>query len=163
MRGILYVPLVYVAMPSFLQNSIFAVFDDEQTGTVSLTNLMAFAELPIWAPAMAGCEDASAEDIFNTVQEVIDEYDEDGDGELNEEEFCMALTGYFGEVVFLFFDTDRTGTVTFKNLKDAQSASPGLFLPDTSDEDIQSFIEIYDEDGDGGLDTEEFAAFMRGG
>ena len=143
-------------MPFFLQDSIFAVFDDDQTGKVSVTNIKAvFLEAGV-----PGLTDATDDDYKVAW---IDDYDEDGDGELNEEEFRMALTGPLGDAVFLFLDTDQTGTVTFKNLKDAQSESPEQFMPDASDEDIQRFIGEYDKDGDGGLDTEEFAAACAGG
>ena len=143
-------------MPFFLQDSIFAVFDDDQTGRVSVTNIKAvFLEAGV-----PGLTDATDDDYKVAW---IDDYDKDGDGELNDEEFRMALTGPLGDAVFLFLDTDQTGTVTFKNLKDAQSESPEQFMPDASDEDIQRFIGEYDKDGDGGLDTEEFAAACAGG
>ena len=57
----------------------FRLFDDDETGTISLKNLRRVAkELG---------EQMSEEEL----QEMIDEADRDGDGEINEEEFLRIM------------------------------------------------------------------------
>jgi len=140
-----------------LQDAIFAVFDVDQTGKVSFANMKAIfldAELP-------GLDDTP--ECNDAIQGVIDEFDADGDGELNVEEFRMALNGYLGDAVFMFLHQGKHMNVTFQDLKDAQTECPEQFLPDASDEDIQNVIAEYDKDGDGELNAVEFAAACAGG
>uniref|UniRef100_A0A672R391 Centrin-3 n=1 Tax=Sinocyclocheilus grahami TaxID=75366 RepID=A0A672R391_SINGR len=59
----------------------FKLFDDDETGKISLRNLRRVArELG---------EDMSDEDL----RAMIDEFDADGDGEINQEEFISIMTG----------------------------------------------------------------------
>ncbi|KTG03242.1 hypothetical protein cypCar_00004629 [Cyprinus carpio] len=59
----------------------FKLFDDDETGKISLRNLRRVArELG---------EDMSDEDL----RAMIDEFDTDGDGEINQEEFISIMTG----------------------------------------------------------------------
>ncbi|KAI2660292.1 Centrin-3 [Labeo rohita] len=59
----------------------FKLFDDDETGKISLRNLRRVArELG---------EDMSDEDL----RAMIDEFDTDGDGEINQDEFISIMTG----------------------------------------------------------------------
>ncbi|XP_015265712.1 PREDICTED: caltractin-like [Gekko japonicus] len=58
---------------------------------------------------------------------------------------------------FQLFDTDGTGKISLKNLKNAISE----LGEDISDEELQEMIEEADRDGDGEVDQQEFLRIMK--
>merc|ERR1719253_611245 len=81
------------------------------------------------------------------------------------DEFCELLGSKMGEKnsreeinkIFNLFDDDRTGKISFKNLKRV-----ALELGESlTDEELQEMIDEADRDGDGLINSEEFYRVMR--
>lgn len=99
------------------------------------------------------------------VQEMIHEVDEEGKGAINFNEFLKVMAQKLQvdndeeeDIIeaFKVFDLDRNGFVTVEEMK-AVLSSFGLSLPRNEIEDM--FVTV-DEDKDGQLNFEEFAALM---
>merc|ERR1711924_207373 len=86
---------------------VFKLFDDDSTGKISFKNLKRMGkELG---------ENMTEEEL----QDMIDQADRDGDGEINPDEFYRIMKDTKEEIlkVFKLFDDDSTGKISFKNLK----------------------------------------------
>merc|ERR1712167_31440 len=127
-------------MQASLSNIAFMLFDDDQTGLVSFKNIKRFLS-----------EDMSDEGI----QELVDEGDRDGDGELNMDEWKGLLNSNqdFRMKIFMMFDDDQTGQISFKNIKRIVQEAGGSF----DDDAIQGALDDADRDGDGEISVDEFA------
>merc|ERR1739844_462009 len=93
------------------------------------------------------------------LQEIVDEVDEDGSGELEFEEFCILSAKFLIEEdeeslkeelkeAFRIYDKEGNGYITTQVLKELHSR--------LSEEDIIGIVEEVDEDGSGTLDFDEF-------
>eukprot|EP00420_Gonyaulax_spinifera_P010636 CAMPEP_0197942536 /NCGR_PEP_ID=MMETSP1439-20131203/124461_1 /TAXON_ID=66791 /ORGANISM="Gonyaulax spinifera, Strain CCMP409" /LENGTH=299 /DNA_ID=CAMNT_0043565793 /DNA_START=68 /DNA_END=969 /DNA_ORIENTATION=- len=120
----------------------FRLFDDDETGKISFKNLKRVAK------------ELGERMTDEELQEMVDEADRDGDGEVNEEEFLriMKKTNLF----FDLFDTDGSGEIDSKELKVAMRALG--FEP--KKEEIQKMISDVDDDGSGTIGYEEFLKMM---
>mmetsp|Transcript_74044 Transcript_74044/g.160128 ORF Transcript_74044/g.160128 Transcript_74044/m.160128 type:complete len:102 (+) Transcript_74044:220-525(+) len=95
---------------------------------------------------------------------MISDLDRDGSGSIEFEEFLDMMTARMSdkdtrqdiEKVFRLFDDDKTGKVTFNNLKRvAKELGENM-----SDEDLMEMIDRADTDGDHAVSFEEFYAIM---
>ena len=59
--------------------------------------------------------------------------------------------------VFRLFDKDKTGWISFKNLKQVSRD----FWVNMTDEEIQEIIDEADKDGDGEINEDEFFRIMK--
>lgn len=103
------------------------------------------------------------------LQEIINEVDEDGSGELEFEEFCILAARFLIEEdeeqmrkelkeAFRFYDKDGVGYLTIDTLK-------GILLelePNLDNEQLMEIVEEVDEDGSGTIDFDEFMNMMMG-
>eukprot|EP00499_Haloplacidia_sp_CaronLabIsolate_P007069 CAMPEP_0196781380 /NCGR_PEP_ID=MMETSP1104-20130614/9620_1 /TAXON_ID=33652 /ORGANISM="Cafeteria sp., Strain Caron Lab Isolate" /LENGTH=187 /DNA_ID=CAMNT_0042151609 /DNA_START=22 /DNA_END=585 /DNA_ORIENTATION=+ len=131
----------------------FNLFDTDGNGAIDARELKA-------AMRALGFQVKKAE-----IRKMIADIDKDESGTIDFEEFVEMMTGKMGErdsreeimKVFELFDEDRTGKITFRNLKKvAQELGENL-----TDEEIQEMIDEADRDGDGMIDPEEFYRVMR--
>merc|ERR1719341_987985 len=99
------------------------------------------------------------------LQEIVDEVDEDGSGELEFEEFCILSAKFLIEEdeeslkeelkeAFRIYDKEGNGYITTQVLKE--------LLSRLSEEDILGIVDEVDEDGSGTLDFDEFMDMMGG-
>jgi Ca2+-binding EF-hand superfamily protein len=95
---------------------------------------------------------------------MISDLDKDGSGQIEFEEFLDLMTARMSdkdtrsdiEKVFRLFDDDKTGKITFNNLKRvAKELGENM-----SDEDLMEMIDRADTDGDHAVNFEEFFAIM---
>ena len=106
--------------------------------------------------------DTSGEELKEILRTVLLKSPED---HINFEEFCELMNIKFGETssreeiakVFRLFDTDGTGSISFKNLKNVC-----LELNERlTDEEIQGLISECDRSGDGCISFDEFFRVMQ--
>jgi len=99
------------------------------------------------------------------LKKMVADIDNDGNGNIEFNEFLGMMTGKMGEKdsredierVFKLFDDDNTTKITFKNL-----ASVAEELGDTiDDEEMQDMINQADRDGDGAINMDEFFRIMK--
>jgi len=103
------------------------------------------------------------------LQDIIEEVDEDGSGELEFEEFCILAARFLIEEdeeqmrkelkeAFRFYDKEGLGYLTIDTLK-------GILLelePTLPDSQLMEIVEEVDEDGSGTIDFDEFMGMMMG-
>merc|ERR1712072_1034843 len=118
----------------------FDLFDTDGSGSID-TN-----ELKVAMKALG--MDAKSEEI----RKLINDIDSDGDGTIDFDEFLAMMTAR------KLFDDDKTGTVSFKNLKRVcQELGENM-----TDDELKEMMDWADKDGDGVLNEDEFInAVMR--
>jgi len=103
------------------------------------------------------------------LQDIIQEVDEDGSGELEFEEFCILAARFLIEEdeeqmkrelkeAFRFYDREGLGYLTIETLK-------GILLelePNLGEDQLMEIVEEVDEDGSGTIDFDEFMEMMMG-
>jgi len=103
------------------------------------------------------------------LQEIVDEVDEDGSGELEFEEFCILSAKFLIEEdeeslkeelkeAFRIYDKEGNGYITTQVLKEILRELDNRL----SEEDIEGIVDEVDEDGSGTLDFDEFQEMMTG-
>merc|ERR1712139_609129 len=121
----------------------FDIFDTDGSGSID-TN-----ELKVAMKALG--MDAKSEEI----RKLINDIDSDGDGTIDFDEFLAMMTARKqGEdtredllKVFKLFDDDKTGTISFKNLKRVcQELGENM-----TDDELKEMMDWADKDGDGVL------------
>uniref|UniRef100_A0A8C4QGY1 Centrin, EF-hand protein, 2 n=1 Tax=Eptatretus burgeri TaxID=7764 RepID=A0A8C4QGY1_EPTBU len=99
------------------------------------------------------------------IKKMISEFDKDGSGKINFNDFVAMMTQKMTEKdsreeilkAFRLFDDDSTGKISFKNLKRvAKELGENL-----TDEELQEMIDEADRDGDGEVNEEEFLRIMK--
>ncbi|EZG70002.1 centrin, caltractin [Gregarina niphandrodes] len=130
----------------------FNLFDTNGSGTVDPRELKA-------AMQSLGFESKNPT-IFN----VIADLEKRSSGAIDFEEFLDGITSKLGDreskegirKIFMLFDDDRTGSISFKNLKRvAQELGETM-----TDEELKEMIERADSNGDGEISFEDFYAIM---
>jgi len=131
----------------------FNLFDTDHSGTIDIRELKA-------AMRALGFEMKKEE-----VKKLLADLDKDGNSQINLDEFTQMMTGKMSsrdsaeeiQKVFQLFDEDKTGFITFKNLKKVcQELGENL-----TDQDIQEMIDEADRDNDGQISQEEFFRIMK--
>eukprot|EP00040_Diaphanoeca_grandis_P005319 m.32331 g.32331 ORF g.32331 m.32331 type:complete len:164 (-) comp16625_c2_seq1:83-574(-) len=131
----------------------FDLFDTDGSGSID------GKELKVAMRAL-GFEPKS-EDIKKYIAEV----DKDGDGTIDYTEFLKMMTEKMAEKdtkeeilkAFSLFDDDKTGKISFKNLKRvARELGEKL-----TDEELQEMIDEADRDNDGEVNQDEFMRIMK--
>jgi len=96
---------------------------------------------------------------------MISDIDNDGNGDIDFNEFLDMMTGKMGEKdtrediekVFKLFDDDSTGKISLRNLRRvAQELGENI-----DDEELQDMINQADRDGDGEINIDEFYRIMK--
>lgn len=99
------------------------------------------------------------------IKKVISEIDRENTGKIEFEDFSYVMARKIAEKganeeilkAFELFDDDKTGKISFVNLKRvAKELGENL-----SDEDLQEMINEADRDGDGQVNKEEFLRIMK--
>uniref|UniRef100_A0A7S4Q1H4 EF-hand domain-containing protein n=1 Tax=Alexandrium monilatum TaxID=311494 RepID=A0A7S4Q1H4_9DINO len=99
------------------------------------------------------------------IEKMIADVDDDGSGEIEFEEFLKMMTIKMLNQdpkeemtkIFNFFDEEKTGTITFQNLRKV-ATDAGIQLTDSQ---IQSMIDEADRDADGKVNQEEFFRILK--
>lgn len=100
------------------------------------------------------------------VLKILKDYDRDGKGKLTFEDFREVVADRIlardpkEEVMkaFKLFDDDESGTITLRNLRRvARELGENI-----GEEELRSMIDVFDTDGDGEINQEEFLAIMTG-
>ncbi|KAL6049774.1 Calmodulin [Balamuthia mandrillaris] len=129
---------------------VFQLFDKDGNGRVS-------------AAEMVDLMQTLGIDITReTAQEIINEVDVDGDGELDMDEFIEFMRDEISdrekapeetiEEMFALFDRDASGSISHHEFRTILMALGNALSP----EDISELIRELDEDGNGEIDIEEF-------
>ncbi|XP_047738014.1 troponin C isoform X4 [Hyalella azteca] len=103
------------------------------------------------------------------LNEIVEEVDEDGSGELEFEEFCILSAKFLIEEdeeslkeelkeAFRIYDKEGNGYITTQVLKEILKELDNRL----SAEDIEGIVDEVDEDGSGTLDFDEFMEMMGG-
>ena len=102
------------------------------------------------------------------LNEILEEIDEDGSGEIEFGEFCQLCAKFLVEEpdeetmkaelkeAFRCFDKECSGFITTDQLREII----GELDPSLTSEDLDSIIEEIDEDGSGTMDFEKFCQMM---
>jgi len=131
----------------------FNLFDTDRNGSIDVRELKA-------AMRALGFE-MKKEDVKKMLQDL----DKDVNGLISLDEFIGMMTGKMGDrdsvdeitKVFQLFDEDKTGFITFRNLKRVcQELNENL-----TDEEIQEMIYEADKDNDGQISLDEFIRVMK--
>ncbi|KAF3935067.1 Calmodulin [Dactylellina cionopaga] len=99
------------------------------------------------------------------LRDIINEVDGDGNGTIGFDEFLtlMAPRDDSRDIekelrsAFNVFDTDKTGTIDAKELRNVMKA----LGEDLTDDQIDDMIREADKDGNGTIDFDEFKAIMQ--
>ncbi|XP_054290335.1 troponin C, isoallergen Bla g 6.0101-like [Macrosteles quadrilineatus] len=105
------------------------------------------------------------------LQEIVQEVDVDGSGELEFEEFCILASKFLTleeedsddlmvqdlKVVFRFYDREENGFITTDDFKDLLREID----PTMTERELQGVVDEIDLDGSGTLDFEEFVKALR--
>merc|ERR1712071_351811 len=128
------------------------LFDTDNSGTIDPKELK------------AAMQSLGFDSKNQTIFQMISDLDKDGSGQIEFEEFLDLMTARMSdkdtrsdiEKVFRLFDDDKTGKITFNNLKRvAKELGENM-----SDEDLMEMIDRADTDGDHAVNFEEFFAIM---
>jgi len=103
------------------------------------------------------------------LNEIVEEVDEDGSGELEFEEFCILSAKFLIEEdeeslkeelkeAFRIYDKEGNGYITTDTLKEILRELDNRLTED----DIEGIVDEVDEDGSGTLDFDEFMDMMAG-
>jgi centrin-1 len=131
----------------------FDLFDPDGTGKIASRDLKV-------AIRALGIEPTREE-----IRKLTANVDPDGLGKISFEEFLDLMSSKMSEKdskeevlkAFHLFDDDRTGKISFKNLKRvAKELGENL-----TDEELQEMIDEADKDGDGEISQEEFLKIMK--
>merc|ERR1712124_83803 len=132
----------------------FTLFDTDGNGSIDQT------ELKVAVRAL-GLDPSN--DALKNVIGLIDKDPKSGGIDFNE--FVNLMTISMDKTsdkaimeMFMLFDSDNTGKITFKNIK-AMAKELGENL---TDEELQDLLDEGDRDGDGHLSMDEFMALMKG-
>ena len=131
----------------------FDMFDRDHSGSIDANELF-------WVLQSLGLKMT-----FNEVQDMIEQHDKNGNGELEFEEFLVVMAenaaqggGGGNEFMeaFQLFDKDGSGKISASELK-AVLHSLGQ---NVTDEQVQMMMDEADVDGDGEIDYMEFVKMM---
>ncbi|XP_053734634.1 uncharacterized protein cetn4 [Synchiropus splendidus] len=131
----------------------FDLFDTDGTGSIDVKELKV-------AMRALGFEPKKEE-----IKKMIADIDKEGSGSIDFSDFLSMMTVKMSEKdskeeilkAFRLFDDDRTGKISFKNLKRvAKELGENL-----TDEELQEMIDEADRDGDGEVDEQEFFRIMK--
>ena len=131
----------------------FDMFDTDQSGRISSAELGNVME-------QLG-QTANEADLHAMVSDV----DTDGDGEINFEEFLMMMARKENtdndeiRAAFEIFDKNQDGFISRTELRTVMES---LGEEQLTEEDIDTMMKGADQNGDGQVSFEEFAAMMRG-
>ncbi|XP_008421400.1 centrin-3 [Poecilia reticulata] len=98
------------------------------------------------------------------VLKILKDYDREGSGKITFEDFNEVVTDRIMErdpkeeimKAFRLFDDDESGKISLRNLRRvARELGENI-----SDEELRSMIDVFDTDGDGEINQEEFLAIM---
>ncbi|XP_059057171.1 troponin C, isoallergen Bla g 6.0101-like [Achroia grisella] len=146
-----------VQLPAVLKNA-FDAFDHEKKGVISTDMIGTILE-------MLGHE---LDD--DTLNEIINEVDSDGSGELEFSEFCSLASKFLTEEeddeamvqelkeAFRLYDKEGNGYITTDVLKEIFKELDNTI----TGEDLDTMIEEIDSDGSGTVDFDEFLEVMTG-
>merc|ERR1712166_642631 len=131
----------------------FVLFDADNSGAIDVRELKA-------AMRALGFEVKKEE-----LKKMISDIDNDGNGDIDFQEFREMMTGKMGEKdarediekVFKLFDDDNTNKISFRNLRRvAEELGENI-----DDEELQDMINQADRDGDGEINLDEFYRIMK--
>lgn len=132
---------------------VFDIFDKDGSGTINTREMkQVFKALEIEASE-------------NEIQKMINQMDQDGNGEVDFEEFVNIMGAQFYrkytleeiKAVFEYFDGDGNGSIEVKELKSAFSRLGKNF----TDHQIEKMIKSVDKDGNGVISFDEFAELLK--
>merc|ERR1712000_3614 len=130
----------------------FDLFDTDGSGSIDPKELK------------AAMQSLGFEAKNQTIYQMISDLDKDGSGNIEFDEFLDMMTARMSDKdtkediakVFRLFDDDKSGTITFANLKRVAKE-----LGETmSDDDIMEMIERADSDGDREVTLDDFYNIM---
>jgi len=130
----------------------FELFDIDGSGTIDAKELNT-------AMRALGME-ASADEV----RKMIEDIDKDGSGTIDFDEFLTMMSARVENAdsreaqmkLFALFDDDKTGTITFANVKRVATD----LGENMSDEELQEMFDCGDVDGDGVVSEDEFIAIL---
>merc|ERR1711871_1816538 len=126
----------------------FELFDIDGSGTIDAKEL---------GTAMRAL---GFDDNKDGIRKMIEDIDKDGSGTIDFDEFLSMMTAKMGDKdsreeklkIFALFDDDKTGKITFANMKRvAQDLGENM-----TDEELQEMFDEGDRDGDGVVNEDEF-------
>eukprot|EP01129_Flabellula_baltica_P000388 TRINITY_DN1040_c0_g1_i1.p1 TRINITY_DN1040_c0_g1~~TRINITY_DN1040_c0_g1_i1.p1 ORF type:complete len:145 (-),score=43.77 TRINITY_DN1040_c0_g1_i1:37-471(-) len=129
----------------------FSIFDENQDGTISATELRNAIESLGYEPHQSD------------IDELLRQVDKNNDGVISFDEFTdmineMGMTDDESlKQAFKLFDTDGNGVITRDELKEIMMNLEESF----DEEELDDMIERADIDHDGQIDLEEFIIFLR--
>ena len=103
------------------------------------------------------------------INDLMDKIDQDNSGSISFEEFLRVMIDYNTlltrenlEIAFKFFDKDKSGLLSVKEMKDIFSRNDLVFNSNEKEIDkyIHKVLEKYDKDKDGSLSFEEFVQLI---
>lgn len=132
----------------------FAMFDRDGSGSIERSELL-------YAMSQFGEEPTKEE-----IDEMILLVDENGDGEIDFDEFLTLMRLRMGDSgeeaeqnlrdVFNVFDADGSGFIDHNEMRTICAK----LAQDLTDEEINQLIEVADKDGDGEISFEEFKTLL---
>ena len=130
----------------------FDLFDTDGSGTIDPKELR------------AAMQSLGFETKNQTIYQMIQDIDKDGDGDVNFDEFLDMMTSRLAgsdtkediQKIFELFDDDKTGYISLQNLKRV-----AIELGENMDDaELLEMIERADTDKDGQISSEEFYTIM---